>query len=99
MNKLFNKNKKILKDKNFRKNFKEKEIMYISLLVLQDCFFTKKLINQKNNNYLKRYSYIKNKCLITGNSKHIFYKFRITRIKLREIILYSNAIGVKKSCW
>ena len=24
MNKLFNKNKKILKDKNFRKNFKEK---------------------------------------------------------------------------
>jgi len=97
MVKFYLKNKKILRDLRIRKQFKKKEILYFSVALLNDIFLQKNYIENKKLKYLTRFSTIKNKCLITGDSKIIFHEFRLTRTKLRNIILFGNAIGIKKS--
>jgi small subunit ribosomal protein S14 len=42
---------------------------------------------------------LNNRCLITGRTHSILKSFRISRIKLRELISIGLITGIKKSSW
>lgn len=42
---------------------------------------------------------IKNRCLLTGRPRSFYRKFKISRIKLRELANEGKLPGVKKSSW
>ncbi|MEM1165846.1 MAG: type Z 30S ribosomal protein S14 [Planctomycetota bacterium] len=39
------------------------------------------------------------RCEITGRSRGVYRKFRISRIKLRELALEGKVPGMRKSSW
>lgn len=54
------------------------------------------LINLNTNSFLVK---IKNRCLLTGRSKSVYRKFRMSRLMFRKMALEGKLIGVKKSSW
>lgn len=53
-------------------------------------------------NVMKPYSsltYVRNRCFITNKSRSVFNYFRISRIKLRNLISNNYLNGIKKSSW
>ncbi len=40
-----------------------------------------------------------NRCLITGRSKAVYRKFKVSRIMLRELALAGRIPGMKKASW
>ena len=40
-----------------------------------------------------------NRCLLTGRSRGVYRKFRLSRIKLRELALKGQIPGMTKSSW
>lgn len=90
---------KILIDQNKRIHFKETELKRVSIKILNRLS-----INLKSNTYAKtinasigKYNFtkIKNRCFITGRSKSIYKKFKLSRIKFREMSLN----GITKNYW
>lgn len=93
---------KILLDKKKRFLFKKNELKRTSIKIsnrlnakLKISNFIK-LFDISVNTSLNR---IKNRCFITGRSKSIYKKFKVSRIKLREMIVNSNYPGFTKYSW
>jgi small subunit ribosomal protein S14 len=42
---------------------------------------------------------VNNRCIITGRTHSVLKSFRISRIKVRELISIGLLLGVKKSSW
>ncbi|MEM1445966.1 MAG: 30S ribosomal protein S14 [Planctomycetota bacterium] len=42
---------------------------------------------------------LRNMCALTGRTRGVYKKFRISRIKLRELALEGKIPGMKKSSW
>ena len=42
---------------------------------------------------------LRNLCMITGRSRSVYRKFKISRIKLRELALEGKVPGMRKASW
>ena len=42
---------------------------------------------------------IRNLCALTGRSRSVYRKFKISRIKLRELALQGKVPGMRKASW
>jgi ribosomal protein S14 len=90
---------KLLMDHTKRIHFKKHEIKRLSLKILYRLGITLKTnifaksINGARAQYF--FTKIKNRCFITGRSKSIYAKLKLSRIKLREITFH----GITKDCW
>jgi len=42
---------------------------------------------------------LRNLCALTGRSRSVYRKFRISRIKLRELALEGKVPGMRKASW
>jgi len=42
---------------------------------------------------------LKNLCALTGRSRSVYRKFKVSRIKLRELALEGKIPGMRKSSW
>lgn len=94
---------KRLKDKNFRKSFKDSELSNLSLLFLLrnrgvdtlTKFLILKSFSKKNKrNYRTQ---IKNRCAVTLRARSPLKLFHISRILFRSFASSGLLLGVKKS--
>lgn len=98
--------KYVEKDKKRRYSFfiSEDTRRILKGLILNSDFKSKDLKSNfvyELTKYPKDCSYIRiqNRCVITGRSKGVFKKFKISRIILREWALKGQLVGIKKSSW
>lgn len=42
---------------------------------------------------------IRNRCTVTGRGRGIFRKFRVSRISFRQLALFGQLPGIRKSSW
>lgn len=92
-------NKKNLNDLIRRRSFKQNELKQISLklgLRLNHKLKINNIIKFEQLTKKSLLNRIKNRCTLTGRSKSIYSKFRISRIKLREMFFSGFLIGMKK---
>lgn len=98
-------NKKVKYDIIYRKFFWKLEIFKLFLIALSKNFYIHKqfrfyILNLKQA--LIKYSsisFIKNRCLITGNSRSVFRKFKLSRWELKKMGLHGELPGLKKGSW
>ena len=93
----------------YKKNINYRLFFYKNeyLIFLYKYFLIKKKFTKKKNNILfflwkvlfKFFFYLRNFCLITSRYKGVLKKFRLSRIKIRELGLSSLIFGFKKSYW
>lgn len=92
-------NKKVFNDSTRRRAFEQNEIKQISLKLTLRLNHKLKIHNIIKLGQLTQKSLlnrIKNRCSLTGRSKGVYSKFRISRIKLREMFFSGFVIGMKK---
>lgn len=92
-------NKKMLIDQIKRWSFQQSEIKQISLklsLRLNHKFKINNIVKLEQIPKKSLLNKIKNRCVITGRSQSVYSKFRISRIKLREMFFSGFLIGLKK---
>ena len=97
--------KKIIKDKFFRNKFFKVEK---KLLLLRSILFNKNIAYKfKKKFYLRLInisrlyskSKFKNYCLITGRSRAILRKFKVSRLSFRRLASIGSFDGIRKSSW
>ncbi len=93
------------KDKNVRENFKKSEV---KLLLFKFLYFSN---NNKNHKQFYAYEFIKkfhlnssssrirNRCVYTGRSRWVLKRFKISRIKFKELVDYGILHGVRRSSY
>jgi small subunit ribosomal protein S14 len=100
--------KHLRKDKHTRNNFlaSEKNRIYSKLLFSNSSFNPKskwllflKLTNKSYFGSRASISRIKNYCLLSGRSRSIYRRFKISRILLREKASCGDLPGMKKASW
>ncbi len=93
------------KDKNRRISFANKEVQRLILLYLiqnhklssaQRLLLIMRLQKISRDSSLVR---LKNRCVLTNRSKGIYRKFRLSRIRLREMLANGIIPGYKKAVW
>ena len=99
------------KQSSIQKNKKRKAIFSKYQLRRQDL---KKKIMQKTLSMEERFKLqsklselprdsakirLRNRCEITGRTRGVYRKFRLSRIKLRELTMSGNLPGMVKSSW
>lgn len=92
-------NKKNLNDFIKRRFFRKIELKQISLKLMLRLNTKLKLNNIVKLQQLTKKSLlhrVKNRCILTGRSKSVYSKFRISRIKLREMYFSGFLIGMRK---
>lgn len=95
----------IERDKNkrdyFLKFYKKRENLRLSLKnkeANKDSRYQNQIkLTKLNKNSLK--VRLKNRCILTGRTHSVLKNFRISRIKLRDLISSGSLNGVKKSSW
>jgi ribosomal protein S14 len=90
--------KNFIKAENKNRIIKFKTIFFLNNFPFKYTLYNKlnKLKSKKIN---KSKTLIKNFCLLTGRSKSINKRYLISRIKMRELILFGLIPGCKKSVW
>ena len=91
---------KILIDKNRRLLFKKNELKYVSIKIslrLNQKFKINSFLKPFDKKYTS--TKIKNRCFVSNRSKAIYTKFKVSRLKLREMILNGICPGFTKNCW
>lgn len=97
--------KYLLKDYLRRKTFSKLELKRQALKYMfknNELPFNIRLEAQSKLNQLPRNSSqvrIKNYCVVSGRSRGIFSKFRLSRIKFRELALAGLLPGIVKASW
>jgi small subunit ribosomal protein S14 len=95
----------IQRDKRKRKCyltlFKKREKLKVSLKNREQNISTRYKTQLELNKLSKDSSKIRltNRCLMTGRTHSVLKSFRISRIKLRELISIGMINGIKKSSW
>jgi len=90
-----NRLKLIEKYKDNRKSLKTK-------VMKKDLSMEERLVIQNKLNELPRNSCsirYRNRCKITGRTRGVYRKFRLSRIKIRELSMSGDLPGVVKSSW
>jgi len=82
----FSNRRKTLKDK-----IKKKDLTIEERLMIQN-----KLNDLPRNSSSIRY---RNRCKLTGRTRGVYRKFRLSRIKIRELSMSGDLPGVVKSSW
>lgn len=98
MNTLFKKNS-FYSDNIVRKNFSSNEIFQDCFLILDQTNFSKKLkyFSFKQNHKVGFYTKIKNRCVITGYTRSVSSKLKLSRIILSRKILNGSITGYYRS--
>jgi small subunit ribosomal protein S14 len=93
------------KDKKRRTSFANKEVQRLILLYLirnqklpasQRLLLTLRLQEISRDSSLVR---LKNRCILTNRSKGVYREFRLSRIRLREMLANGLIPGYKKAVW
>ncbi len=93
------------KDKKRRTSFANKEVQRLILLYLirnqklsasQRLLLTLRLQQVSRDSSLVR---LKNRCILTNRSKGVYREFRLSRIRLREMLANGLIPGYKKAVW
>ncbi len=93
------------KDKRRRASFSNKEVQRLILLYLiqnqklpaaQRLLLTLRLQEISRDSSLVR---LKNRCILTNRSKGVYREFRLSRIRLREMLANGLIPGYKKAVW
>ncbi len=93
------------KDKRRRASFSNKEVQRLVLLYLirnqklstsQRLLLTLRLQQVSRDSSLVR---LKNRCILTNRSKGVYREFRLSRIRLREMLANGLIPGYKKAVW
>ena len=90
-----NRLKLIEKFSNRRKTLKDK-IMKKDLTIEERLMIQNKLNDLPRNSSSIRY---RNRCKLTGRTRGVYRKFRLSRIKIRELSMSGDLPGVVKSSW
>ena len=93
---------KIVLDNFRRQYFKKYEIKNLGLKIGIRLDYKLKLVNIVNSSGIKKntnFSKYKNRCFISGRSSAIYKQFKISRIKLRELVNNGIMVGLKKASW
>lgn len=99
MKKLNIKDKK-LRDfylKNEHKHLVLKSLLDNKQLQLNFRYYIRFKIKKLLGKYYK--SKIKNRCILTGRSRAVIRFFHMSRLKVKDFVLVSLLIGVRKSSW
>ena len=83
--KFYNK-RQILKNKIMKKN-----------LSIEERFIIQSKLNELPRDSSK--VRIRNRCVLTGRTRGVYRKFRLSRIKIRELSMSGELPGVVKSSW
>ena len=84
------------------KKFKNKRSLLKNKIKQKDLSMEERLILQKKLNELPRNTSpirIRNRCELTGRSRGVYRKFKLSRIKIRELSMSGALPGVVKSSW
>ena len=84
------------------KKFKNKRLLLKSKIKQKDLSMEERLILQKKLNELPRNTStvrIRNRCELTGRTRGVYRKFKLSRIKIRELSMTGALPGVVKSSW
>lgn len=66
----------------------------LPIQVRQDAY--KQLITlPRNSSFVK----VRNRCVLTGRSRAVYRKFKISRLMFRQLSLQGNIPGIKKASW
>ena len=82
--------------------FKNKRLKLKKQIMKKDLSMEERFNLQKKLNELPRNSSrirIRNRCKLTGRTRGVYRKFRLSRIKLRELSMSGSLPGVVKSSW
>lgn len=86
------------KDKINRKRFSlEEDSLFVSSTIydMQALKISSKIINKKHSSITT----VRNYCLLTGRSKFILSKFRLSRLTFRTLALFGYIPGIRKALW
>ena len=84
------------------KKFKNQRLLLKNKIKQKDLSMEERLILQKKLNELPRNTAptrIRNRCELTGRTRGVYRKFRLSRIKIRELSMTGALPGVVKSSW
>ena len=84
------------------KKFKNKRSLLKNKIKQKNISMEERLILQKKLNELPRNTSpirIRNRCELTGRTRGVYRKFRLSRIKIRELSMAGALPGVVKSSW
>ncbi len=93
------------KDKKRRRIFANKEVQRLILLFLirntklsaaQRLLLTHRLQEISRDSSIVR---LKNRCVLTNRSKGVYRQFRMSRVRLREMLANGLIPGYKKAVW
>ncbi len=93
------------KDKKRRRAFSNKEVQRLILLFLirnQKLSASQRLLLIQRLQQVSRDSSkvrLKNRCMLTNRSHGVYRKFRLSRIRLREMLANGLMPGYKKAVW
>ena len=93
---------KNLKRKNIVKKFNNKRQSLKKKIMMKDLTLEERFKIQSKLNELPRDSSkirIRNRCELTGRTRGVYRKFRLSRIKIRELSMSGSLPGVVKSSW
>ena len=88
--------KKIVSKFDYRRKLLKKKIMQKDLTMEERFKLQSKLNDLPRDSSIIR---VRNRCLITGRSRGVYRKFKLSRIKLRELTMSGSLPGVVKSSW
>lgn len=86
-----------LSHSNELERLRVKSIVYETKLPMSIRFFYSQKLSTFNPN--TSFNRIKNRCLVTANSRSVYRAFKLNRITLREFIAQNKLPGIKKSSW
>ena len=84
------------------KKFKNQRLLLKNKIKQKDLSMEERLILQKKLNELPRNTSpirIRNRCELTGRTRGVYRKFKLSRIKIRELSMAGALTGVVKSSW
>jgi len=93
---------KNLNRRNIVKKFNKKRQSLKKQIMKKDLSIEERFKIQSKLNELPRDSSIirvRNRCILTGRTRGVYRKFRLSRIKIRELSMSGALPGVVKSSW
>ena len=93
---------KNLNRRDIVKKFNEKRQSLKKQIMRKDLSIEERFMIQSKLNELPRDSSkirVRNRCKLTGRTRGVYRKFRLSRIKLRELSMSGALPGVVKSSW
>mgnify|MGYP001160760328 FL=1 len=87
---------KLIDKYKLRRQFLKSKIKDKSLTLEERILFQTKLNELPRNSSSIRH---RNRCELTGRSRGVYRKFKLSRIKIRELSMSGDLPGVVKSSW